>query len=68
MPTHEPPKKEEYNPLKDAQVFSMSHSDIERTGTRQCREHTWKKLNQTEIYCTQCPTVHIVDNAENYGV
>lgn len=68
MPIPEQFKKKEYNPLKDARVFIMSHSDIEKTGMRQCRDHTWRKLNHTEIACTRCPTVHIVDNADNYGV
>ena len=44
-------------------VFSRKHSDIRANGKTMCKEHTWKKMNAMEIYCTQCPTVHIV-NAE----
>lgn len=32
----------------------------------QCREHSWRKLTDTEIACTICPTVNIVDSADNY--
>jgi len=41
-------------------VFSVSHSDIKRTGTSQCQIHEWKKLNDMEIYCSKCPTALIV--------
>ena len=37
--------------------YSIFHSDIERTGVSQCKEHSWKKRNDMEIECTKCPTV-----------
>lgn len=41
-------------------VFSRAHSDIRANGKTMCLDHSWKKLNENEIYCTQCPTVLIV--------
>jgi len=32
----------------------------------QCKEHKWRKLTETEIACTVCPTVNIVDVTDNY--
>lgn len=41
-------------------VFTRSHADIKANGKTMCLDHKWKKLNENEIYCTQCPTVLIV--------
>ena len=41
-------------------IFSRSHSDIRSGGKTMCEKHTWKKLNDMEIYCTQCPTALLV--------
>ena len=40
--------------------FVRSHADIKATGKTMCQEHTWKKINETEIECTLCPTVLMV--------
>jgi len=40
-------------------VFSVSHSDIKRTGKSQCQVHKWRKLNDIELECTICPTIII---------
>lgn len=42
-------------------VFSVSHSEIRKTGITMCKDHSWEKLNEMEIYCTLCPTVLIVN-------
>jgi len=51
-------KKEEYKP--EQTVFSAFHSDIEATGKRMCVSHSWRKRNEMEIECTNCPTCLIV--------
>lgn len=53
-------KKEEIDELSNQRVFSIKHSDIPR-GITQCKDHSWVKLSENEIKCTNCPTVHIVD-------
>lgn len=59
--------KKEYNPLETAQEFSISHADISKTAVSQCQNHTWRILNDKEIACIVCPTVNIVDNANDYA-
>ena len=39
---------------------------VELRGVAQCQSHTWRKLNETEIACEKCPTVHIVSKADDY--
>lgn len=58
-------KKPEKDPLDPQTVFRIKHSEIPQ-GVTQCAEHRWRKLNDHEIECAQCPTVNIVDNAEAY--
>ena len=57
-------KEEEYNP--EETVFTAYHSDIQKTGQKQCEKHSWRKLSDTEIACTRCFTAHIVNNADEY--
>ena len=47
------------------EVFRNSDAAIRKTGVSQCRitDHNWEKLNDTEIVCTKCPTVMIIDPA-----
>lgn len=40
-------------------VFSATHSAIKATGKSQCKIHNWRKLNEMELECTNCPTVII---------
>lgn len=51
-------------------IFARSHSDIREGGKKMCEKHVWKKLNDMEIYCTQCPTALIVsiDDARLKGI
>lgn len=57
-------EKKEYNP--EVEVFRAHHGDIAKTGQRQCEEHRWRKISDTEVACTLCPTVNIVINANEY--
>ena len=41
-------------------VFTRSHADIKANGKTMCLDHKWKKMNENEIYCIECPTVLIV--------
>ena len=43
-------------------IFSRSNADIKANGKTMCLDHKWKKLNENEVYCTQCPTVWIVNS------
>lgn len=43
-------------------VFSTSTATIKASGTTMCREHRWRKLSDTEIGCTVCPTALIVNH------
>lgn len=47
--------KEEKDELSNQRVFSIKHSDIPR-GVTQCTEHSWKKISDTQLDCTKCPT------------
>ena len=40
-------------------VFSTSTSTIALSGVKQCVEHKWRKLNDTELACADCPTAII---------
>lgn len=40
--------------------FVRSHADIRAGGKTMCKEHTWKKMNDAEIYCVNCPTALLV--------
>lgn len=42
-------------------VFVRSHSDIREGGKKMCEKHSFKKLSDNEVYCTQCPTAVIVN-------
>lgn len=59
-------KKKEYNPLEGTTVFKATHDHIVKSAVRQCQNHTWRKLNDTEVACTVCPTVNIVNNSDDY--
>jgi len=41
--------------------FTRSHSDIKAGGKTMCKEHTFKKLSENEVYCIHCPTALIVN-------
>lgn len=41
--------------------WTVSHASIKATGVSQCKDHTWKKLSENEVYCTKCPTALIVN-------
>jgi hypothetical protein len=49
-------------------VFSRSIADIKSSGVSQCKNHKWRKLNDNELECVNCPTVIVVgiDNIEKY--
>ena len=51
-------EKEDYKG-ENHTVFSRSHSDIRAGGKKMCVTHSWKKKNEIELECTQCPTVVI---------
>lgn len=40
---------------------------IKKTKVTMCQVHTWRKLSETEIACTICPTINIVANADDYA-
>jgi len=40
-------------------VFTIKHSDIPK-GITQCVKHVWRKKNETELDCVNCPTCIIV--------
>ncbi len=42
-------------------IFSRSHSDIKLGGKTMCTKHSFKKLSENEVYCTNCPTCLIVN-------
>lgn len=52
-------EKESIDELGPQRVFAIKHSEIPK-GVTQCEKHIWKKLNDMEIACTQCPTALIV--------
>lgn len=41
--------------------YRISHERIASSGIRQCDKHTWRKLSDNELICTQCPTAIIVN-------
>jgi hypothetical protein len=47
-------------------VFSTSSATIKASGLRMCERHQWRKLNDTEVACSVCPTVNIVENTDKY--
>lgn len=49
------------------EVFYNLEDNIKKTKISQCKDgHSWRKLNDTEIACTICPTIHIVERADDY--
>ena len=56
-----PKKEKEESP--EVEVYRISGEAIARNGQRQCQNHVFRKLNETEVACTLCPTVLIVENA-----
>lgn len=50
--------EEEYKP--EETVFTISHKEIEKHGTKMCEKHIWRKSNDMELACTVCPTAIIV--------
>lgn len=59
-------KKKEYDPNEGTTQFSISHEDMKKTAVTQCETHVWRKLNDSEIACSICPTVNIVNNPDEY--
>jgi len=57
--------QEEIDPLDPQTVFTIKHSDIPK-GVTQCINHTWVKHSENEIRCTQCPTINIVRDINEY--
>lgn len=51
-------QEDEYGPKR---VFSIKHSEIPK-GVTQCATHKWLKKGITELECTKCPTVIIVNS------
>lgn len=51
-------QEDEYGPKR---VFSIKHSEIPK-GVTQCSTHKWLKKGITELECTKCPTVIIVNS------
>jgi len=37
-------------------VFSINEAEIEKNTVKQCTEHRWRKVSDTELMCTICPT------------
>lgn len=58
-------KKPEKDPLDPQTVFKIKHSEIPQ-GVTQCANHNWEKYSENEVRCTKCPTIHIVNNIEDY--
>lgn len=50
--------EEEYKP--EETVFTISHAEIEKHGTKMCEVHSWRKLSENEVVCKNCPTALIV--------
>ncbi len=55
-------KKEEPDLLSNKTVFTIKHSEIPK-GVTQCEagNHAWKRINENELECTNCPTIIIND-------
>ena len=61
IPLYGEPMQEDGMPRGEVRtVFSRKHSDIEMSGKKMCTDHKWRKLNNTEIECINCPTALIV--------
>lgn len=41
--------------------FARSNDDIHAGGKTMCTKHVFRKLSENEVYCTQCPTVLLVN-------
>lgn len=40
-------------------VHAVTHAAIKATGKAQCTTHSWRKLSETELACTNCMTAII---------
>lgn len=54
-------QKEAKDPLAPKTLFTIKHSEIPQ-GKTQCVNHVWKKLNDNELECLNCPTCVIVNS------
>lgn len=52
--------KEKIDALGPKTVFTIKHSDIPK-GITQCAKHVWRKKNEMELDCVNCPTCIIVN-------
>lgn len=41
------------------QVHAITHDSIRAGGKTMCLDHSWKKISENELACTNCPTVII---------
>lgn len=43
-------------------VFTRSHADIKANGKKMCEplDHKWRKVNENELECKECPTALMV--------
>jgi len=57
-------KEPEESPEKE--VFRIHIDDIKKRGVTQCVKHVWRKLDDQNIECVNCPTAIIVNNSDNF--
>jgi Zn finger protein HypA/HybF involved in hydrogenase expression len=48
-------------------VFTIKNSEISKTAVTQCKDHAWKKLSETELYCPKCQSAIIVNDTKSYA-
>lgn len=51
--------EEEIDLGENRTVFTRSHADIKANGKTMCLDHKWRKVNENELECKECPTVII---------
>jgi len=48
-------EKKSIEPL-EKEVFRIDVSEIKKRGVRQCEKHVWRKLDDNNLECINCPT------------
>lgn len=57
-------KSTEEHPEKE--VFRIDVSEIKKRAVSQCQKHVWRKLDDTNLECVNCPTAIQVHNADEF--
>jgi len=52
-------KEKEENP--EQEVFRIHIDEIKKRGVTQCQKHVWRKLDDNNLECINCPTAIIVN-------